>query len=115
MTGRRWQLDGFMPALRNWMVYDPPPADLLVKAAEFGAELERDPLFSAELEYGNLYFRIIPGTEHDGRIVSITFSLGGSMDRNAEGEVQCKDVACVPHPQRALPVQWPPPRHHPPE
>lgn len=94
-----------MPALRAWMLYDPPLGDLLVKAAEFVAVLEQDPEKDAELEHGNLFFRLVPGTEHDGWMLSLTFALTGL-------EVHCKDFVCVHHPQLELPVVYPPPRHH---
>ena len=103
---------GFMDAVREWMRRDPPPGDLLLKVAAFGAELERDPERDAEPEHANLYFRLMPGTEHDGRIVSITFELNNSPDPNFRGEVRCQELACVPHPRTALFEIWPPRPHH---
>jgi hypothetical protein len=101
-----WTLFGFMHALRSWMLYDPPSGDLLVRAAEFGAVLEKDPETDAELEYGNLFFRLVPGTEHDGWMLSLTFALTSTL------EVQCKDFVCVRHPQTEIQVPYPPPPHH---
>jgi hypothetical protein len=83
-----------------------------VQVAGFGADLERDPQFQAEQEHANLYFRTIPGTEHDGWIVSITFTLHRPRSERFAGEVRCQSVVCVRHPQVELPVVYPPPRHH---
>ena len=112
MAGEPWELYGFMPAVRQWLENDEPPGDLLVRVAGFGADLERDPAFLAEQEDANLYFRTIPGTEHDGWIVSITFSLHRPRSDRFAGEVRCQSVVCVRHPQMELPLVYPPPRHH---
>jgi hypothetical protein len=101
-----WTLYGFMAALRSWMLYDPPPGDLLVRAAQFGAVLESDPETGADLEGGNLFFRVVPGTEHDGWILSLTYALTSTR------EVHCQDFSCVRHPQLELPLTYPPARHH---
>jgi hypothetical protein len=102
----KWTLFGFMAALRSWMEYDPPPGDLLVRAAEFGALLEKDPETDAELEHSNLFFRLVPGTEHDGWMLSLTFALTKNL------EVQCQSFICVRHPQTEIQFSYPPPRHH---
>lgn len=106
MAASKWELLGFMNALREWMRRDPPPGPLLVKAAQFGAVLEQNPEDQAEREHDNLLLRLMPGTEHDGHIVSITFEV---TDRRV---VLCQDVACVPYPQGELLLGWPPPPHH---
>ena len=111
MAGQRWDLFGFMDALRAWMLFDPPPGSLLARAAEFGAELQRDPERDAELDHANLFLREMPGTEHDGRIVTISFTLSAPRPRGA-GEIRCKDVVCLGYPQRELVPGWPPVRHH---
>src|SRR5687767_13128850 len=98
-----------MPAVRGWLEHDEPPGELLVRVAEFGAELERNPEDLAEQEHANLYFRTIPGTEHDSWIVSIVFSLHRPRSARFAGEVRCQSVACVRHPQTELPVVYPPP------
>lgn len=112
MAGKPWNLDGFMPAVRQWMENDEPPGHLLVEVARFGAELERDPERDAQQEHANLYVRILPGTEHDGWIVSITFTLHRPQSDRFAGEVRCQTVLCVRHPQAELVAQYPPPRHH---
>jgi hypothetical protein len=109
----QWDLIGFMNALREWMRHDPPPGPLLIKATEFGAELEHNPEGGdIEIEYGYLFHRTVPGTEHDGRIVAITFSLEGSPVKGKAGQVNCQNIGCVPHPQQQMFLEWPPPRHH---
>jgi len=42
-----------MDALCAWMRYDPPPNDLLVKVAGFGAQSEQDPESQAVQEHAN--------------------------------------------------------------
>lgn len=112
MTRLLWRLDGFMPAMKAWSEFDPPSGDLLVLVAEFGAELERDPEKDAEREHQPVFFfRIMPGTEHDGRIVSVTFTLGRAMDPGYAGEVRCQHIVCVPHPPQ-LPLGSSPGPHH---
>jgi hypothetical protein len=112
LAGKPWELLGFMPAVKEWTERDEPPGDLLVRVAEFGDDLERDPAADAFQEHANLYSRMIPGTEHDGWIVSITFSLHRPRTERFAGEVRCQTVVCVSHPQLELPVVYPPPRHH---
>lgn len=112
MAGKKWELLGFMAAVRQWMLDDEPPGDLLVKVAGFGGELERDPETGAEQEHANLFFQVVPGTEHDGWIVSITYSLHKPSSGRFSGEVACQTVTCVRHPQRELLAQYPPPLHH---
>lgn len=105
MPGARWKLFGFMSAVGEWMRHDPPPGELLIKVAEFGAILEQDPIAGAEIEHANFLFRVMPGTEHAGRIVSISFTVEGN-------EVRCQDVVCVLHPQPELMPPWPAVKHH---
>ncbi len=112
MAGKPWKLDGFMPALRQWLVNDEPPGDLLVTVTGFGSELERDPEADSIIEHANLRFRTIPGTEHGGWIVSITYVLLGSRDLGFAGEVRCQEICCVRHPQLELIPRRPVPRHH---
>ncbi len=112
MAGKPWDLLGFMPALKQWVEYDEPPGDLLVKVAGFGEQLERDPETDAIVEHANLRFRTMPGTEHDGWIVSITYALFRSRDPRFAGEVRCQEVCCVRHPQQELIPRRPVPRHH---
>jgi hypothetical protein len=112
LAEKPWELLGFMAAVKEWMERDEPPGDLLVRVAGFGADLEREPEAGAEREYANLYFRTIPGTEHDGWIVSISFSLHRPRAERFAGEVRCQSVVCVRHPQTEIPVVYPPPRHH---
>ena len=102
-----------MDSLRAWMRRDPPPGELLAKVAEFGAELERSPeTGDIDREHANLFVRRIPGTEHDNRIVAISFSVQPSPDPDLLGEVHCQDVTCVEHPREALFEPWPPKPHH---
>jgi hypothetical protein len=108
----RWQLFGFMDALREWMRHDPPPGDLLVKAAEFGAHLETNPTDGAQADGPALWYREIPDTAHAGWIVSITFTVEGPREPEYSGAVHCQTVCCVPHPQQELLPTYPPPKHH---
>lgn len=112
MAARPWQMFGFMDAVREWMRRDPPSDDLMVKVAAFGADLEEDPERDATSEHANLFFREMPGTEHDGHIVSITFELNNSSDPAFAGVIRCQDVVCVVHPRTALFETWPPKPHH---
>jgi hypothetical protein len=95
-----------MPALREWERYDPPPGDLLIRVAEWGAELARDPFKDADLEHGNLFFRVVPGTEHDGMVVTLTYAVLSGVQ-----EVQCQTFRCQKYPSLA-PPEWPPRKHH---
>jgi hypothetical protein len=95
-----------MDALRAWSEHDPPPGSLLVAAASFGSRLEDDPVVGAELEHGTLFFQVVPGTEHDGWIVALTYELTSLR------EVRCQTFSCVQHPQKQLLPTWPVPKHH---
>lgn len=112
MAAQAWQVYGFMDAVREWMRRDPPANDLMIKVVEFGDVLERDPERGAAQEHANEFYREVPGTEHDGRIVSISFSSESSPDPAFAGVIRCQDIACVEYPTRGLFEAWPPPSHH---
>lgn len=101
-----------MAALKAWLEHDEPPGDLLVKVAGFGVVLERDPVAAGEVEYANLRAADIPDSEHDGWIVTITYSLEKSPNRKFEGEVRCQTISCIRHPVRELQPLYPAPKHH---
>ena len=94
------------------MLGDEQVTGWLVAVAGFGAQLERDPESGAELEHGNLYSHEIPGSEHDGWIVTIEYTLQDSRDDRFAGEVWCQSVSCIRHPVRELLPRHPAPKHH---
>jgi len=112
LGGEQWLLYGFMDAVREWLRHDPPPRRLGTAGAEFGAARRRDPTGNADREHANLWYRELPGTVHDGWIVSVTFTVEAAHDPTFVGEVHCQTVCCVPHPWRGTPPPWPPPAHH---
>jgi hypothetical protein len=102
LPAQEWELVGFMNALREWMRRDPPPGELLARAAEFGSALERNPEADAEQQgHPSLFLRRMPGTEHEDRIVAITFELTRPKPRGT-GQVICQDVFCMEYPREAL-------------
>lgn len=112
MPGKPWELLGFMSALKAWLEHDEPPGGLLVVVAGFGAQLENDPVAAGEVDYANVRTADIPGSEHDGWIVTITYSLERKPTRRFEGEVRCQTVSCIRHPVRELQPLYPAPKHH---
>lgn len=98
---KAWKLAGFMAALRDWMLREQPPNALIATVAEWGAVLERDPYRDADLEHDDYFFRVVPATEHDGMVVTLTYCV-----RPTAGMIDCHTFRCQEFPFPPEPPLW---------
>lgn len=94
----------FMVELRAWMRREDPSTRLVATVAEWEPALCANPYRDADLDGEHLLFRVVPGTGHDGRMVTLSYSVHGA-------EVRCHSFRCQKIPADTLFELWPPEPH----
>lgn len=95
---------GFMAELREWMRREGPSPELLTAVAAWEPELKAAPTLFADPDGPNLWIRTVPGTEHDGCVVTLSFSVVAKV-------IHCHSFRCQVAPAEGVQPEWPPAPH----
>ena len=95
-----------MRELRAWMRREDPPPALLAAVAEWEPTLTADPIGDADADGEHLLFRVVPGTEHDGRVVTLSYALEEGIR-----QITCISFRCQPYPATSVTPAWEPHNH----
>lgn len=99
-----YETANFMTELRAWMRRENPSSRLLAIVAEWEPMLKATP-HAGDADGGHLLFRVVPGTEHHGYAVTLSYTV------ETGGRITCLLFRCQPFPIGVDPPAWPPEPH----